>query len=60
MGKPSYDLEVNLVFAGTSVTSPAPNFALAGHDVQYLYSSTLALDGDTGEIVWYYRHIVDH
>jgi alcohol dehydrogenase (cytochrome c) len=58
---PSYDPELGLVFAGTSVTSPAPKFALAGNDHKYLYhNSTLALDADTGEIVWYYQHIVDH
>jgi alcohol dehydrogenase (cytochrome c) len=58
---PSYDPELNLVFAGTSVTSPAPKFALAGNDEKYLYhNSTLALNADTGEIVWYYQHIVDH
>jgi alcohol dehydrogenase (cytochrome c) len=58
---PSFDPELNLVFAGTSVTSPAPKFALAGNDLKYLYhNSTLALDADTGEIVWYYQHIVDH
>ena len=58
---PSFDPELNLVFVGTSVTSPAPKFALAGNDLTYLYhNSTLALDADTGEIVWYYQHIVDH
>jgi PQQ-dependent dehydrogenase (methanol/ethanol family) len=58
---PSYDPELNLVFAGTSVTSPAPKFAIAGNDKKYLYhNSTLALNADTGEIVWYYQHIVDH
>jgi alcohol dehydrogenase (cytochrome c) len=58
---PSYDPDLDLVFAGTSVTSPAPKFALAGNDKKYLYhNSTLALDADTGEIVWYYQHIVDH
>jgi alcohol dehydrogenase (cytochrome c) len=58
---PSYDPELGLVFAGTSVTSPAPKFALAGNDHKYLYhNSTLALDAGTGEIVWYYQHIVDH
>ena len=58
---PSYDAELNLVFAGTSVTSPAPKFALNGNDLKYLYhNSTLALDADTGEIVWYYQHLVDH
>jgi alcohol dehydrogenase (cytochrome c) len=58
---PSFDPELNLVFAGTSVTSPAPKFALAGNDLKYLYhNSTLALNADTGEIIWYYQHIVDH
>ena len=58
---PSYDPELNLVFIGTSVTSPAPKFAIAGNDKKYLYhNSTLALNADTGEVVWYYQHIVDH
>ena len=29
---PSYDAELNLLFVGTSVTSPAPKFMLAGND----------------------------
>jgi alcohol dehydrogenase (cytochrome c) len=34
---------------------------LAGNDEQYLYhNSTLAIDADTGEIVWYLQHNVDH
>jgi alcohol dehydrogenase (cytochrome c) len=58
---PSYDPALNLVYAGTSVTSPAPKFALAGNGLKYLYhNSTLALDADSGKIVWYYQHIVDH
>ena len=58
---PSYDPELNLIYIGTSVTSPAPKFMLAGNDKQYLYhNSTLALNADTGKIVWYYQHIVDH
>jgi alcohol dehydrogenase (cytochrome c) len=58
---PSYDTELNLVFVGTSVTMPAPKYQLSGNDLQYLYhNSTLALDGDTGEIVWWYQHVVDH
>jgi alcohol dehydrogenase (cytochrome c) len=58
---PSYDPELNLIFVGTSVTSPAPKFAISGNDLQYLYhNSTLAIDADTGEIVWYYQHLVDH
>jgi alcohol dehydrogenase (cytochrome c) len=58
---PSFDAELNLLYVGTSVTSPAPKYMLAGNDNQYLYhNSTLALNADTGEIVWYYQHIVDH
>ena len=58
---PSYDPELNLVYVGTSVTSPAPKFLLGGTENTHLYhNSTLALDGDTGEIVWYYQHLNDH
>ena len=58
---PSYDPELNLVYVGTSVTSPAPKFMIAGNDKTVpLPQLTLALNADTGEIVWYYQHIVDH
>ena len=57
---PSYDPELNLVYIGTSVTSPAPKFMLGGPDIAHLYhNSTLALDADTGKIVWYYQHLND-
>src|SRR5690349_22786019 len=40
-------------------SSPAPKFLLAGNDKKYLYhNSTLALNPDTGKLVWYYQHIV--
>ena len=58
---PSYDPELNLIYIGTSVTSPAPKFLIGGTENQHLYhNSTLALDADTGEIVWYYQHLNDH
>ena len=58
---PSYDPELNRIFIGTSVTIPAPKFLLAGNDLTYLYhNSTLAIDADTGKIVWHYQHLVDH
>ena len=58
---PSFDPVLNLVYVGTSVTSPAPKFILGGNDKPHLYhDSTLALDADTGKIVWYYQHLVDH
>ncbi len=58
---PSYDPELNLIYLGTSVTSPAPKFLLGSTDLKYLYhNSTLALDADTGEIAWHYQHLNDH
>jgi alcohol dehydrogenase (cytochrome c) len=58
---PSYDPELNLIYFGTSVTGPTPKYLLAGNDKTYLYhTSTLALNADTGKIVWHYQHIVDH
>ncbi len=58
---PSYDPELNLVYVGTSVTSPAPKYMLGGNDKEHLYhNSTLALNADTGKIVWFYQHVVDH
>jgi alcohol dehydrogenase (cytochrome c) len=58
---PSYDPKLNLIYYGTSGTSPAPKFLLGGNDKKYLYhNSTLALNADTGKIAWYYQHLVDH
>ena len=58
---PSFDPALNMIYIGTSVTSPAPKFMLAGNDKTYLYhNSTLALNANTGKIVWYYQHVVDH
>jgi PQQ-dependent dehydrogenase (methanol/ethanol family) len=58
---PSYDPELNLIYIGTSVSSPAPKFLLGSNDAQYLHhNSTLALNADTGKIVWAYQHVVDH
>ena len=57
---PSFDPALNLIYVGTSVTSPAPKFMVGGADLAHLYhNSTLALDADTGEIVWYYQHLND-
>ena len=57
---PSFDPELNLVYIGTSVTSPAPKFMLGGPELAHLYhNSTLALDADTGDIAWYYQHLND-
>ena len=57
---PSFDPTLNLLYIGTSVTSPAPKFMLGGTENTHLYHNcTLALDADTGEIVWYYQHLND-
>ena len=58
---PSYDPELNLIYIGTSVTIPAPKFTLAGNDMQHLYHNcTIAINADTGKMVWYYQHVIDH
>ena len=58
---PSYDPSLNLIYIGTSVTSPAQKFMLGGVNNQHLYhNSTLALDAGTGDIEWYYQHLNDH
>ena len=58
---PSYDPELNLIYVGTSVTIPAPKFILGGNDKKHLYHNcTLAINADTGKLVWYYQHVVDH
>jgi PQQ-dependent dehydrogenase (methanol/ethanol family) len=58
---PSYDPELNRLYVGTSVTGPAPKYLLGGNDGTYLYhNSTLSLDADTGEIVWWFQHVVDN
>ena len=58
---PSYDPALDLVYIGTSVTSPAPKFMLGGADLRHLHhNSTLALDAETGEIRWYYQYLNDH
>ena len=60
---PSFDPELNLVYVGTSVTRPYSKFYWTGLDNlddEFLYqTSTLAIDADTGELVWYQQHIRD-
>jgi len=57
-GVGSYDPNLNLIFWGTSV--PAPSLervrGTPGGDVLYS-NSTLAINADSGEIVWYYQHL---
>ena len=58
---PSVDLDLNLVFLGTSVTSPAPKFPAGRHRE---HAPVPQLDARPrrrhGEIRWYYQHLNDH
>lgn len=57
---PSFDPKLNLIYYGTSIASPSPKYMLAGNDKDYLYeTSTIALDANTGKVVWHYQHIHD-
>jgi alcohol dehydrogenase (cytochrome c) len=53
----SYDPQTNLVYWGTAQAKPWAR-VVRGTDGAALYTnSTLALDPDTGKMVWYYQHI---
>ena len=53
----SYDPEANLIYWGTSQAKPWAR-SVRGTDGDALYTnSTLALNPDTGEMVWYYQHL---
>ena len=54
----AYDPDLNLVYWGTSVPAPSPEIlrGTIGDDVLYS-NSTLAMNPQTGEIVWYYQHL---
>ncbi|HEY0264504.1 MAG TPA: PQQ-binding-like beta-propeller repeat protein [Granulicella sp.] len=62
---PSYDPELNLVFVGVGTPYPWLSTdrgtyqpAGGGHHGDGLYmNSTLALNPDTGKLVWYYQHM---
>ena len=55
---PSYDPALDLIYIGTSVTAPAPKYRLwrAWTTRTCINNSTLALNGDSGEIAWHYQH----
>ena len=50
----SYDSELNLVYWGTGNPGPDYNGEIRGGDNLYA-DSVLALDGDTGEMSWYFQ-----
>jgi PQQ-dependent dehydrogenase (methanol/ethanol family) len=56
---PSYDPELNLIFSGVAVPVPwvAVQRGTTGDDDILYTNSTIALDADTGEMVWYFQHL---
>ena len=53
-----YDPELNLTYWGTGSPSPWSTILRGTYDAKGLYmNSTLALNPDTGELVWHYQHI---
>ena len=54
----SYDPELNMVFYGTGMPIPYAEITRGTADNDVLYTnSTLALDAETGELVWYFQHL---
>ena len=54
----SYDSELDLVYWGTGPPSPLPEKLRGAGKADLLYTnSTLALDPDTGELIWYFQHL---
>jgi len=56
---PSFDAELNLVYIGVSQAKPwvAASRDMSVYDDALYSNSTLALNADTGELVWYYQHV---
>jgi PQQ-dependent dehydrogenase (methanol/ethanol family) len=56
---PSYDPELNLIFSGVAVPIPwvAVQRGTSGDDEVLYTNSTIALNADTGEMVWYFQHL---
>ena len=54
----SYDPALNLTFWGTGPPAPLPEALRGAGKADLLYTnSTLALDPDTGEMMWYFQHL---
>ena len=54
----SYDPDLNLVYWGTGPPAPLPEKLRGAGKADLLYTnSTLALDPDTGELIWYFQHL---
>jgi alcohol dehydrogenase (cytochrome c) len=57
-GTGSYDPELNLVFWGTAPPIPHSDLARGTGPGAHLYTnSTLAVDLDTGKVVWHFQHL---
>ena len=55
---PSYDPELNLIYSGVGVPIRWGAVQRGTEDGAVLYTnSTLALDADTGRLVWYFQHL---
>ncbi len=54
---PSYDPELNLIYYGVAVPIPWGSAQRGTGNADVLYSnSTIALNADTGELVWYFQY----
>ncbi len=55
----SYDPESNLTYWGVAQAKPwaPPSRHMSIHDAGLYTNSTLALDADTGELVWHFQHV---
>jgi alcohol dehydrogenase (cytochrome c) len=54
----SYDPALNLVYWGTGVTAPVAEKLRGAGKGDLLYTnSTLAINPDTGKLVWYFQHL---
>ena len=54
----TYDADLDMVFFGTGMPIPYAEITRGTGDGDVLYTnSTIALDADTGEMVWYYQHL---
>jgi alcohol dehydrogenase (cytochrome c) len=54
----SYDPELDLTYFGTAIPLPYAEITRGTGDGDVLYTNaTLAIEADTGELVWYYQHL---
>jgi alcohol dehydrogenase (cytochrome c) len=56
---PTYDAELDMVYVGVSQPKPwmPVSRGMTVFDDALYSNSTLALDADSGELVWYYQHV---